>query len=112
MKKRNLLAIFMAFILIVVSACGNKNNAGGNGSEASGNDGNEVSQSEENVEFDFWHAMSGSNEEALTKIADDFMKENPNIKVNLINQGGYMDLFDKLMAAAKANQLPTMTQIY
>ena len=64
------------------------------------------------TEVVFWHAMSGSNEEALVNLADKFMDENPNIKINLQFQGNYRELFEKLMAAAKANQLPTMTQIY
>lgn len=68
--------------------------------------------SEEPVEITFWHAMSGVNEEAIQKITDDFMAENPNIKVTLMNQGGYLDLFDKLMASAKADQLPNLAQIY
>ena len=68
--------------------------------------------SEEPVEISFWHAMSGPNEEAIKKITDDFMAENPNIKVTLMNQGGYRDLFDKLMASAKADQLPNLAQIY
>ena len=66
----------------------------------------------EEVELVFWHAMSGVNEEAMQKITDDFMAEYPYIKVTLQNQGGYTDLFDKLMAAAKANQLPNLAQIY
>ena len=51
-------------------------------------------------------------EKDLQKITDDFNAANPNITVKLENQGGYLDLFDKLMAAAKANQLPNMAQIY
>ena len=66
----------------------------------------------EEVTLTFWHAMSGANEEAMIKITEDFMKEYPHIKVELQNQGGYTDLFDKLMAAAKANQLPNLAQIY
>lgn len=64
------------------------------------------------TEVVFWHAMSGSNEEALVSLADKFMVENSNIKINLQFQGNYRELFEKLMAAAKADQLPTMTQIY
>ena len=69
-------------------------------------------KSDRKTEITFWHAMSGSNEEAIQKITDDFMEQNENVSVKLVNQGGYMDLFDKLMASAKADQLPTMTQIY
>lgn len=64
------------------------------------------------VEITFWHAMSGENEKAIQKITDDFMTKNQNIKVTVMNQGGYLDLFDKLMASAKANQLPNLSQIY
>ena len=66
----------------------------------------------EEVTLTFWHAMSGSNEEAMIKITEDFMKEYPHITVKLENQGGYTDLFDKLMASAKSNQLPNLAQIY
>ena len=66
----------------------------------------------ENVEIEFWHSMKGENEEALTKITKDFEEKNPKIKVKLVNQGGYRDLFEKLMGAAKSNTLPTVTQIY
>lgn len=67
---------------------------------------------DEEVEISFWHAMSGVNEEAIQKITDDFMVEYPHIKVTLMNQGGYRDLFDKLMASAKADLLPNLSQIY
>lgn len=66
----------------------------------------------EPVEITFWHAMGGSNEEAIKKITDDFMAKNSNVTVKLENQGKYTDLFDKLMASAKADQLPTITQVY
>lgn len=67
---------------------------------------------QEEVSIDFWHSMNGANLEALEKITNDFMSSHPHIKVNLLNQGGYRDLFDKLMAAAKAKQLPHLSQIY
>ena len=66
----------------------------------------------EPVEVVFWHAMGGDKEEVLVALANKFMDENPNIKINLQFQGNYRELFEKLMGAAKANQLPTMTQIY
>lgn len=67
---------------------------------------------ENNVEIEFWHAMSGVNQEAMEKITKDFMEKNPKIKVKLVNQGNYRELFDKLMGAAKSNTLPAITQIY
>lgn len=67
---------------------------------------------ESDVEIQFWHAMSGVNQEAMEKITKDFESKNPKIKVKLVNQGNYRELFDKLMGAAKSNTLPTITQIY
>lgn len=67
---------------------------------------------EKDVEIEFWHAMSGVNQEAMQKITKDFEAKNPKIKVKLVNQGDYRGLFDKLMGAAKSNTLPTITQIY
>lgn len=66
----------------------------------------------EPVEITFWHAMSGKNEEAMKKITADFMQQNPKVSVKLQNQGKYTELFDKLMASAKANQMPTISQVY
>lgn len=66
----------------------------------------------EPVKITFWHAMSGVNEEAIKKITTDFESKNPNIKVDVVNQGDYLALFDKLMASAKSKQLPTITQVY
>lgn len=71
-----------------------------------------ASEIKEPVEIEFWNAMSGAKGEALKKITDEFNEKNENITVKLVNQGGYRDLFQKLMAAAKSNNLPTMTQIY
>lgn len=79
---------------------------------ADGSEGGIATEIMEPTEVVFWHAMSGSNEKALEVLAAKFMDENPNIKLNLQFQGNYRELFDKLMASAKANQLPTMTQIY
>ena len=91
MKK--LVALLLAGVMTLsLAACGNQS--------SKSEDKKETSKSEETVEISFWHAMSGANEEAIQKITDDFMKENPNIKVNLMNQGDYLDLFDKLMASA------------
>lgn len=66
----------------------------------------------EPVEITFWHAMADKNELAMQKITDDFMKQNSKVTVKLQNQGKYLDLFDKLMASAKAEQMPTISQVY
>lgn len=61
----------------------------------------------------FWHAMSGPHEAALKKIVADFNKANEKyIEVQLVYQGSYTDLSNKLTAALAANTPPTMAQQY
>ena len=57
--------------------------------------------------------MGGGQGEALEKLAKQFEEENPNIKVNLQNQGNYGDLNQILVATMQSPQdLPTITQAY
>lgn len=114
--KRILSALLCMIMLLSMAACGAKTPAP---TEAPATEAPAVTEAPaateapaEKVELTFWHAMSGAAGDALQKITDDFNAANPNITVKLENQGGYLDLFDKLMAAAKANQLPNMAQIY
>lgn len=116
MKKT--LSMLLVFIMVATLFAGCTTKAATNEAEATTTeevaenaDANEKDATEA-VEITFWHAMSGANEEAIQKITDDFMASNPNVTVTLVHQGGYRDLFDKLMAAAKAEQLPTISQIY
>ncbi len=64
------------------------------------------------VTISFWHAMSGALGTTLTELVDKFQKENPGIKVDLVYQGGYSTLQQKLTAAVAAGQPPTLAQQY
>ncbi|MGN0293154.1 MAG: ABC transporter substrate-binding protein [Lachnospiraceae bacterium] len=115
MKK--LLALLLSGVMVLsMIGCGNtqskETTAGGTEAAGETEETKAAAEQPEEVELTFWHAMSGVNEEAMQKITDDFMTEYPYIKVTLVNQGGYLDLFDKLMASAKADQLPNMSQVY
>lgn len=108
MKK--LLSLTMALILLLsFTAC-----SGGNETvnENGGESGEIATTITEPVEVEFWHAMSGGHEEALTKITNDFNEQHENITVKLVNQGSYGDLGQKVMASAKADTLPVMSQAY
>lgn len=111
MKKKVLSLVLAGIMTFGLSAC-----ASGNSKETSTEAPKETSsiatKIEKDVEIEFWHAMNGVNEEAIEKITKDFEEENPRIKVKLVNQGNYRSMFDKLMASAKSNTLPTITQIY
>ena len=64
------------------------------------------------VTISFWHAMSGAHGEALTYLIQKFQEENPGIVVDLVYQGGYGALQQKLTAAVAAGQPPTIAQQY
>lgn len=112
MKKSLLSLLLSGLVLTSLSACSPSNSVTTSGSTTTTSQAGTTTAGETPTEITFWHAMSGENEKAMQKITDDFMAQNENIKVTLMNQGGYRDLFDKLMASAKANQLPSLSQIY
>ena len=64
------------------------------------------------VEIEFWHAMSGSNGDALQNIVDKYNETHEYAKVNAVFQGKYTELFEKLAGASQSGTLPAMTQIY
>jgi ABC-type glycerol-3-phosphate transport system substrate-binding protein len=64
------------------------------------------------VTISFWHAMTGAHGEALAYLIQKFQQENPGIVVDLVYQGGYSALQQKLTAAVAAGQPPTLAQQY
>lgn len=92
---------------LTLAACGNSNNEGE--TEAA----DIVTELPEETTVTFWHAMNGAQEEALTKLTEDFMAENPNVKVELQNQSSYPDLQAKVNSTLPSpKDLPTITQAY
>lgn len=71
----------------------------------------EVDESAE-VTIDFWHAMSGARIELIQGIVDNFMAENPNIKVNVQYAGSYNDTLNKVKSAYKAGNAPHVFHSY
>ena len=112
--KKLLLSALMVLLAVTLIACSNSSNeTSGNKSEGSNsNEETLVTEVTSPVEIEFWHAMSGNHEKALQKITDEFNASQENITVNLVNQGAYSDLQTKNMAAAKAGNLPVLTQAY
>ncbi|KAF1296434.1 sugar ABC transporter substrate-binding protein [Enterococcus sp. JM4C] len=101
-------AVLAAAAIFVLGACGNSNDKG-----TTKDDGKIVTEVKDDTTITFWHAMNGAQEEELTKIADNFMKDNPKIKVELQNQSSYPDLQTKINSTLPSpKDLPTITQAY
>ncbi len=64
------------------------------------------------VTITFWHAMTRAHKDALTYLAGKFMETHPDIQINLVYQGHYRDLSQKLLAAVLAGKPPVMAQMY
>lgn len=113
MKKWLPFSLFCLLFIVALSACGGGENKG---QEATANNENKESErtsaeGETNpVEIEFWHAMSGPHEEAMNALVEKFNGEHKNITIKPVNQGGYDDLRQKTMAAAKAKTLPAVAQ--
>ncbi|HIE48183.1 TPA: ABC transporter substrate-binding protein [Candidatus Bipolaricaulota bacterium] len=64
------------------------------------------------VTIEFWHAMSRRHGPILETLIERFMEENPDITVNLVYQGRYGALSQKLIGAVAAGEPPTIAQQY
>jgi sn-glycerol 3-phosphate transport system substrate-binding protein len=71
---------------------------------------NALDGSKTQVEIAFWHQMQGKNEQILQQLVSAFEAQNPKIKVKLVNQVDYRDLFTKYKAALGTNDLPDLAQ--
>jgi len=65
------------------------------------------------VEISFWHAMTATNQQVLTKLVEEFNSKNPDIKVIEQNKGAsYNDALNAVIAAAQQKQAPNIAQIF
>lgn len=61
----------------------------------------------------YWHQHSGAREERLNEMIAQFNEENPwGITVEASNQGGYGDIYQKVVAGLTTGELPTLVVAY
>lgn len=107
------LGLLSASLFLV--ACGN----GGSSESGSSSTSVDASSSEtpsstadgEKVDLTFWHAMTGPQGDALTRLVNDFNKSQHKYTVVEQNQGDYNTLAQSVTAAAVSGDLPTMSQL-
>jgi sn-glycerol 3-phosphate transport system substrate-binding protein len=105
-------AIFLIAGIVLISLVAwrfQKNNAPG----PAENQAAQTPQSGGQVEITFWNVFADDTITGtfLAKTADDFMRENPGVKVTVNGQGGYDAVAERLEAAAAGGRLPTMAII-
>jgi sn-glycerol 3-phosphate transport system substrate-binding protein len=62
--------------------------------------------------IEWWHAMSGTNGDAVNAIADGFNKSQTKCFAQAIFQGSYDDELNKLKAGMQSGDIPSVIQLY
>jgi sn-glycerol 3-phosphate transport system substrate-binding protein len=64
------------------------------------------------TEIQWWHAMTGANNDAIVKLANDFNEAQKDYKVVPTFKGGYADTMNAGIAAFRAGQAPHIMQVF
>ena len=64
------------------------------------------------VELQWWHAMTGGNNEVVVKLANDFNAAQSEYKVVPTYKGSYPDTMNAGIAAFRANNAPHIMQVF
>src|SRR6187455_1286730 len=64
------------------------------------------------VELQWWHAMTGGNNEVVVKLANDFNAAQSEYKVVPTYKGAYTDTMNAGIAAFRANNAPHIMQVF
>jgi sn-glycerol 3-phosphate transport system substrate-binding protein len=63
-------------------------------------------------EIQWWHAMTGANNDVIVKLADDFNASQKDFKVVPAYKGSYADTLNAGIAAFRAGQAPHIMQVF
>ncbi len=64
------------------------------------------------TEIQWWHAMTGANNDVVNKLADDFNKSQSEYKVVASYKGSYADTLNAGIAAFRAGNAPHILQVF
>lgn len=107
------LGLLSASLFLVACGNGGSSESGSSSTsvDASSSETSSSSADGEKVELTFWHAMTGPQGDALTRLVNDFNKSQDKYTVVEQNQGDYNTLAQSVTAAAVSGDLPTMSQL-
>ena len=95
--KKWLVLGFMFVLVLVISACSSEKEEDAETTEAPAETTNdEAATNGEKVQIEFWHAMSGANQEAIDKIVADYNASQDQYEVQALFQGSYEESLTKL----------------
>ena len=64
------------------------------------------------TEINWWHAMTGANNDVIVKLANDFNESQKDYKVVPTYKGGYADTMNAGIAAFRAGNAPAIMQVF
>ncbi|OJY32764.1 MAG: sn-glycerol-3-phosphate ABC transporter substrate-binding protein [Rhizobiales bacterium 65-9] len=64
------------------------------------------------TEIQWWHAMTGANNDVVVKLADDFNKSQKDYKIVVSYKGNYPDTMNAGIAAFRAGNAPHILQVF
>ncbi len=64
------------------------------------------------TEIQWWHAMTGPNNDVVVKLADDFNATQPDYKIVPVFKGSYADTLNAGIAAFRAGNAPGIMQVF
>src|SRR5690625_2670685 len=104
MKKVLRIFSMLVIVALVLAACGGKDN---NNESKEGN-----KDTGDKTKIAFWHAMAGSNGEALQAIVDKCNEQTDDIVVEAIYKGSYDDSLTKLRTVGGTDEAPAIVQVF
>lgn len=118
-KLKSIIAMMLVLAMVLsLAGCGKEADVEENDNVSEEDNNGDVSNDgmitelTEHVTIEFWHAMSGGLQDTLEDLTNQFNEANEMITVELVNQGSYGDLSQKIMASIPADTLPDMAQVY
>jgi sn-glycerol 3-phosphate transport system substrate-binding protein len=64
------------------------------------------------VEIQWWHAMTGANNDVIVRLADEFNRSQNNYRVAVSYKGSYADTMNAGIAAYRAGNAPHILQVF
>lgn len=101
MRKLLVTLSLMLVLVFTLSACSSDKD-----------DASSKGDTEGKTNITFWHAMSGSNGDALQEIVDKFNEQSDSVSVEAIFQGSYDESLNKLRAVGGSEEAPAIVQVF
>jgi sn-glycerol 3-phosphate transport system substrate-binding protein len=113
MNMKRTFVILAAVVILVLAFAARRQFTDGGVPATVGSSPGETRQDGGAAEVLFWNVFADESDTGvfLAKAAEDFMKENPGIKITVNGQGGYDAIAERLEAASAGGNLPTMAII-